>query len=238
MDSIGGWCASAESELKRKAGDTSVIDPLEHRRLFAAVTILTLFGGIVNGSTYTLMDNAFNTAMPVIPGTNWTADLNGDGKVDGSDYSILDNAFVTGPHMGTNFSSVPLTTGIASITDPDSGIVVRPQNGNPHYSLDVTARGIIAVGNQGPQRDQPGPEDVILGSKWASGSVTLNNAGAIGTGIVRLITFNASGGALGVSELSINHSEGTFSVPLPGTGFNWLEIDPENNVCELISVYG
>jgi autotransporter-associated beta strand protein len=52
--------------------------------------------GRVDGSDYTLIDNAFNKAKSAAPPAGWVnGDFNYDGVVDGSDYTLIDNAFNT-----------------------------------------------------------------------------------------------------------------------------------------------
>jgi hypothetical protein len=54
--------------------------------------------GVVNGSDYTLIDNAFNfnSANPTTPLTGWrNGDFNYDGVINGDDYILIDNAFNT-----------------------------------------------------------------------------------------------------------------------------------------------
>jgi autotransporter-associated beta strand protein len=75
--------------------------------------------GQVDGSDYTLIDNAFNHHGSL---TGWyNGDFNYDGVIDGSDYTLIDNAFNT---QGGNLRS---TAQIASITDQIAGKASVPE---------------------------------------------------------------------------------------------------------------
>lgn len=223
--------ASGRPSFSAEKCVSTTIESLEPRRVLSGVPTL------VDGSLYTLLDNAFNSGVYLS-----TVDFNGDGKIDGSDYSLIDSAWLTHPHFGTDFSQVPITPAIASITDPYSGIVVRPQNGNPYYSLDVTPTGIIARGTVGAQIGHIGPEDVIFGRTLQSASVKLDyltdTGAAQGSGYVRIVTFDAQNNVVAVGGEQMNASGGVFSIDLPGSSIEWCDIDPGNNVVELESIYG
>jgi autotransporter-associated beta strand protein len=72
--------------------------------------------GVVNGSDYTLIDNAYNSGAPA---TWLNGDFNYDGVINGDDYILIDNSF--------NDHLTPLTSGVV----PTEMIVTTAQQISP-----------------------------------------------------------------------------------------------------------